>query len=181
MIRIFSCQKCVILPLDRRIYEKSYSLYLKKYNKIILFIKKAVVWMHKMCTKLHPRDYKLFFDKYLKDYKLKFKESINSRKWQGIQPGAVIHLCKHLNTDFLMTWLGCSSPSNILGLWSRQIAHITHNGITFHISTSDTGVLHITVFGIIEEAPNKANTKDPVSLVTKQWKRRSSTDSPLFL
>lgn len=36
------------------------------------------------------------------------------------------------------------------------------------ISTSDTGVLHITVFGIIEEAPNKANTKDPVSLVTKQ-------------
>ena len=36
--------------------------------------------MHKMCTKLHPRDYKLFFDKYLKDYKLKFKESINSRK-----------------------------------------------------------------------------------------------------
>lgn len=60
------------------------------------------------------------------------------------------------------------SPSNILGLWSRQIAHITHNGIAFHISTSDTGVLHITVFGIIEEAPNKANTKDPVSLVTKQ-------------
>ena len=45
--------------------------------------------------------------------------------------------------------------------------HNTH-GITFHISTSDTGVLHITVFGIIEEAPNKANTKDPVSLVTKQ-------------
>ena len=108
-------------------YMKNPTLYIKNiYNKINLLIKKVVVWMHKMCTKLHPRDYKIFFDKYLKDCKLKFKESINSRKWQGIQPGAVIHLCKHLNTDFWMTWLGCSSPSNILGLWSRQIAHITH-------------------------------------------------------